>query len=143
MNAVRFTTYDLDDVEVDSFAFFHSAEMAGTQECNVAGHSCLRLCPRSFCIGASHSYPAIAFADYDGFVVTHSPVLCRLFERFNKPIILVNSCRYDQPYCWNHNQHGREVRELCSLYQSRLLLLFEPAAALFGIYRCALRYRLT
>ena len=51
--------------------------------------------------------------EYDGFVVTHSPVLCRLFERFNKPIILVNSCRYDQPYCHNHNQHGREVRKLC------------------------------
>jgi hypothetical protein len=36
---------------------------------------------------------------YDGFIVTHTPVFCRLFESFGKPIVMVNSCRYDQPYC--------------------------------------------
>lgn len=38
--------------------------------------------------------------EYDGFIVTHTPVFCRLFESFQKPIVLVNSCRYDQPYCF-------------------------------------------
>lgn len=37
---------------------------------------------------------------FDGFIVTHSPVFAMLYERYNKPIICVNSCRYDLPYCW-------------------------------------------
>lgn len=40
---------------------------------------------------------------YDGFIVTHTPVFCLLFEKYDKPIYLVNSCRYVQPYCWNKN----------------------------------------
>ena len=28
---------------------------------------------------------------FDGFIVTHSPVFCLLFEKFSKPIILINS----------------------------------------------------
>jgi len=51
--------------------------------------------------------------EYDGFIVTHSPVWCRFFEQFDKPIVLVNSCRYDQPYCWNHNEHGRNELNAC------------------------------
>jgi len=34
---------------------------------------------------------------YDGFIVTHTPIFCLLYEKFNKPIILINSCRYEQP----------------------------------------------
>ena len=41
---------------------------------------------------------------YDGFIVTHTPVFARLFEHLNKPVILVNSCRYDQPFCYNANE---------------------------------------
>ncbi len=40
---------------------------------------------------------------YDGFIVTHTPVFALLYEKYNKPIIMVNSCRYDQPFCWNIN----------------------------------------
>lgn len=42
---------------------------------------------------------------FDAFVVTHTPVFCRLYERYNKPIILINTCRYEQPYCWNGDIH--------------------------------------
>jgi hypothetical protein len=38
---------------------------------------------------------------YDGFIVTHSPVFVRFFESLGKPVILINSCRYDTPFCWN------------------------------------------
>jgi len=38
---------------------------------------------------------------FDFFVVTHSPVFAMLYEKYNKPIICVNSCRYDMPYCWS------------------------------------------
>ncbi len=41
---------------------------------------------------------------FDGFIVTHTPVFALLYESFNKPILMVNSCRYDQPYCWFFNQ---------------------------------------
>jgi hypothetical protein len=37
---------------------------------------------------------------FDFFIVTHSPAFAMLFEKFNKPIIVVNSCRYNLPYCW-------------------------------------------
>lgn len=40
---------------------------------------------------------------YDGFIVTHTPVFALLYEKYNKPILLVNSCRYEQPYCWTAN----------------------------------------
>jgi len=40
---------------------------------------------------------------FDGFIVTHTPVFCLLYEIFNKPIIMINSCRYEQPFSWNNN----------------------------------------
>jgi hypothetical protein len=40
---------------------------------------------------------------FDGFIVTHTPVFCLLYETFNKPIILINSCRYEQPFSWSNN----------------------------------------
>jgi len=39
-------------------------------------------------------------SQYDGFLVTHTPVLALIYEKFNKPIIVVNSCRYEQPFSW-------------------------------------------
>ena len=40
-------------------------------------------------------------SQFDGFIVTHTPVFAMLYEKYNKPIIMVNSCRYNQPFCWN------------------------------------------
>ncbi len=40
---------------------------------------------------------------YDGFIVTHTPVFALLYESFGKPILMVNSCRYEQPYCWTRD----------------------------------------
>lgn len=45
---------------------------------------------------------------FDGFVVTHAPVFCMLYETFGKPIVLVNSCRYEQPFCWSGDVAGWE-----------------------------------
>lgn len=39
-------------------------------------------------------------SQFDGFIVTHTPVFCMLYEKYGKPILLVNSCRYEQPYSW-------------------------------------------
>lgn len=35
---------------------------------------------------------------FDGFIVTHTPVFSLIYEKYNKPIIIVNSCRYNQPF---------------------------------------------
>lgn len=43
------------------------------------------------------------FSKFDGFIVTHTPVFALLFEKFNKPVIVVNSCRYEQPYSWKND----------------------------------------
>lgn len=56
---------------------------------------------------------------YDGFIVTHSPVFCLIYERYNKPIILVNSCRYVLPYCWSRND------EMLNILNIKLKTMFE------------------
>lgn len=45
----------------------------------------------------------------DLFIVGHVPVLSMVFEPFGKPILVLNTCRYDQPYCWYVNQEKLEV----------------------------------
>jgi len=42
-------------------------------------------------------------SQFDGFVVTHTPVFSMLYEKYNKPIIIINSCRYEQPFCWTRD----------------------------------------
>jgi hypothetical protein len=37
-------------------------------------------------------------AHFDGFIVTHTPAFALLFVPWNKPIIVVNSTRYEQPF---------------------------------------------
>lgn len=37
---------------------------------------------------------------FDGFIVTHTPIFIMLFEKYHKPIIVINSCRFNQPFCW-------------------------------------------
>jgi hypothetical protein len=36
--------------------------------------------------------------DYDGFIVTHTPCFSLLYEKFNKPIIVIASTRYEDPF---------------------------------------------
>ena len=35
---------------------------------------------------------------YDGFIVTHTPCFSLLYEKFNKPIIVIASTRYEDPF---------------------------------------------
>ena len=37
---------------------------------------------------------------FDGFIVGHPNVFAMMFEKYNKPIILINTCRYDMPFCF-------------------------------------------
>ena len=55
----------------------------------------------------------LELASYDRFIVTHTPVFCRLFESFDRPIIMVNSCRYDHPYTFSGDLDEREQLNAC------------------------------
>lgn len=63
-------------------------------------------------------------SEYDGYIVTHTPVFVLLYESFRKPIILINSCRYDQPFCWNPNDEllSRLNKTMVRLQQQKLLI---------------------
>tara|TARA_B110000037_G_scaffold31989_1_gene38456 strand:- start:4663 stop:8673 length:4011 start_codon:yes stop_codon:yes gene_type:complete len=62
---------------------------------------------------------------YDGFIVTHSPIFCLLYERYKKPIFLINSCRYVLPYCWKRNDEMMNVlnKKLLEMYNNDLLFI--------------------
>jgi hypothetical protein len=62
---------------------------------------------------------------YDGFIVTHSPVFCLLYERYDKPIFLVNSCRYLIPYCWHRNDNmlGILNKKLKQMFDKKQLFI--------------------
>ena len=61
---------------------------------------------------------------YDGFIVTHTPVFARLYESFGKPVILINSCRYDQPHCFHGQEQERAALHTClQKLQDRGLLI--------------------
>jgi hypothetical protein len=40
---------------------------------------------------------------FDGFIVTHTPSFAMLYATFNKPVLIINSCRYDQPFSWSQD----------------------------------------
>lgn len=59
---------------------------------------------------------------FDGFIVTHTPSFVQLFEELEKPILLINSTRYEAPYSnksveWKTlNQSLRRLTESKSLH---------------------------
>ncbi len=40
---------------------------------------------------------------FDGFICGFPPVFALLFEKYNKPIFMVNATRYEMPFCWEPN----------------------------------------
>lgn len=36
---------------------------------------------------------------FDGFITCHVPAFAMIYEKYNKPILMINSCRYDLPFC--------------------------------------------
>ena len=60
-------------------------------------------------------------SQFDGFIVTHTPIFALLYSYFDKPIFLVNSCRYEQPFSWLEGGNSIEMwnylnRQLAELY---------------------------
>jgi hypothetical protein len=74
---------------------------------------------------------------YDGFIVTHTPSFSLLYEKFNKPIIVVASTRYEEPFSnnmieWrkfnNYLQNGIDKKQIIPVsnnkYDSKYTELF-------------------
>jgi len=50
---------------------------------------------------------------FDGFICGHPNGFVMLFEKYNKPILMVNTCRYDLPFCISKNRDMLEKYHAC------------------------------
>lgn len=50
---------------------------------------------------------------FDGFVVGFASHFILVFEKYNKPIIMMNAVRYDIPYCWSLDMMMRAEYHTC------------------------------
>jgi len=55
------------------------------------------------------------FKTFDGFICGHPNGFALLFEKYDKPIIMLNSCRYDLPFCFSRDYHMLELYKQCLL----------------------------
>ena len=60
---------------------------------------------------------------FDGFVVTHTPAFSQLYRNFDKPILVINSTRYEAPYTNNLNQWKNLDRFLINKVEKNRMLL--------------------
>jgi FkbM family methyltransferase len=64
-------------------------------------------------------------SQFDGFIACHPNSFTMLYEKYNKPIIVINSCRYDIPYCWTKNMDMvNELNNCFKRLQEKKLLYF-------------------
>ena len=52
---------------------------------------------------------------FDGFICGHPNGFALVFEKYNKPIIIINSCRYDLPFCISRDYHMLDLHKKCLL----------------------------
>ena len=53
------------------------------------------------------------FSKYDGFICCFPVAFVLLFEKYNKPIIVINPVRYDLPFCWKNNHNMINELHMC------------------------------
>ena len=60
---------------------------------------------------------------FDCFVVAYASSFAMVFEKYRKPIIMINACRYDLPFCWTRDMEmlGKYKECLQRLNKSGLL----------------------
>jgi len=60
---------------------------------------------------------------FDGFVVTHTPAFSQLYRSFDKPILVINSTRYEAPYTDKPSAWNELDSYLADSVQKRKMLL--------------------
>lgn len=65
-------------------------------------------------------------SQFDFFIAGHPNSFAMIYEKYGKPIILVNSCRYDMPYCWTRDINMLTEWNACllRLQQKNLLTIY-------------------
>lgn len=72
-----------------------------------------------------HAEYDVFLSEFDGFIVGHPNAFALLYERYNKPVLVVNSWRYDMPFCYNGNMSMIQELHACFLrLQQKHLLYF-------------------
>jgi len=61
---------------------------------------------------------------FDCFVVAYASSFALVFEKYNKPIIMINACRYDLPFCWNRDMSMLNEYKACLHRLDKKGLLF-------------------
>jgi hypothetical protein len=62
---------------------------------------------------------------FDGFICCYPISFILFFEKYNKPIYIVNAVRYDMPFCWNNNYEMlKELHNCFTRLQEKKLLNF-------------------
>lgn len=61
---------------------------------------------------------------FDGFICGHPNGFIPIFEKYEKPIIMINTCRYDLPFCWSKNNRMLQIYKDCLNRLHRKGLLF-------------------
>jgi hypothetical protein len=51
--------------------------------------------------------------EFDGFICGHPNGFAMIFEKYNKPIIMINSCRYDLPFCISKDYNMLKLYKNC------------------------------
>lgn len=52
-------------------------------------------------------------SSFDGFIVGYASVFTMVYEKYNKPILMLNAVRYDVPFCWTHNTSMLHTYSAC------------------------------
>jgi hypothetical protein len=50
---------------------------------------------------------------FDGFIVAHVNGFAQIYEKYGKPVLMINSCRYDLPFCFSKNLEMLEAHNSC------------------------------
>ncbi len=61
---------------------------------------------------------------FDGFITCHVPAFAMIYEKYDKPILMINSCRYDLPFCFTKDMVMRQrFHECLQRIQLRLTIV--------------------
>lgn len=76
---------------------------------------------------------------FDGFICGFPPVFALLFEKYKKPIFMINATRYEMPFCWEPNAQLQKKLEnsLLNMHQNGQLIAVSNNKADVGYLKAA------
>lgn len=102
-------TIEIVDWSLSGHTFVMGKERANPLHINANTFMSLNL---SMIEGFHHEYDEF-LSGFDGFIACHPVSFAMLYAKYNKPVIVVNSCRYDIPFCWSKNMAMRHHLQQC------------------------------